>query len=60
MENPMDGRNVTARIDSFCGYCKQEVFSNDKYCRHCGAKLIADTDYDKMDTWAKQYATESE
>ena len=58
MEKKLDGRDVVARIDSYCGYCKGDVREDDTYCRHCGAKLLKGKVYDGMDSFAKGYAAE--
>ena len=47
---------VFAKKDTLCGYCKIEILSTDNFCRHCGATLINDLEYDKMDSYALDYA----
>ena len=56
----MNGRDVTARIDCYCGYCKAEVDAEDRYCRNCGAKLVCAKKFDSRDMYATEYASERE
>ena len=54
MENGKE--KIIARKNTTCGYCDGMIGSADKFCRHCGATLIDDLSFDKMDSYAKEYA----